>query len=58
MTAPLSDNITKTTDFVAKLNEWQKNTGGLTSEEYSDFADTLIRNKEVYTPKDYFDSAD
>ena len=56
MTAPLSDN--KTNDYVAKLNEWQKKNDGLTSEEYSDFANTLIRNKEVYTPKDYFDSAD
>lgn len=38
--------------FVEQLNNWKKKTGGLTAKEYSEFEDTLKRNKEVYTPKE------
>ncbi len=38
--------------FVTKLNEWKRKTGGLTSEEYSEFSNTLTRNKELYSSKE------
>ena len=37
--------------FIEQLNSWKQKTGGLTPREYSEFEDTLKRNKEVYTPK-------
>ena len=38
--------------FVTKLNEWKRKTGGLSSKEYSDFSNTLTRNKEMYSSKE------
>lgn len=38
--------------FVSKLNEWKRKTGGLTSEEYLDFTNTLSRNKETFSTKE------
>ena len=38
--------------FVQQLNNWKQKTGGLTAEEYDEFASTLKRNKEVYTQKE------
>lgn len=35
--------------FVEKLNEWRRNTGGLSQDEYQDFENALKRNKEVYS---------
>lgn len=37
--------------FIEKLNEWKRKTGGLTNEEYSDFTESIARNKEVFTPR-------
>lgn len=33
--------------FVDKVNEWKRKTGGLTSEEYSDFEESLSRNNKL-----------
>ena len=38
--------------FIEQLNNWKQKTGGLTPDDYSEFAGTLKRNKEVYTPKE------
>ena len=38
--------------FVQQLDNWKQKTGGLTPEEYDEFAGTLKRNKEVYTQKE------
>ena len=38
--------------FINKLNEWKMKTGGLTAEEYSDFTNSLTRNKEMYSSKE------
>lgn len=38
--------------FVEQLNMWKQKTGGLSQKEYSDFENTLRRNKEVYMPKE------
>ncbi len=38
--------------FVDKVNEWKRKTGGLTSEEYDDFSNALVRNKESYSTKE------
>ena len=37
--------------FVEKLNEWRRNTDGLSQGEYQDFENALKRNKEVYSTK-------
>ena len=38
--------------FIDKLNEWKRKTGGLSQEEYNDFASSLTRNKEAYSLKE------
>ena len=38
--------------FVTKLNEWKRKTGGLSTKEYSEFSNTLTRNKEIYSSKE------
>jgi antitoxin Phd len=38
--------------FVDKVNEWKRKTGGLTPEEYNDFSNALVRNKESYSTKE------
>ena len=38
--------------FVEKVNEWKRKTGGLTPEEYNDFSNVLVRNKETYNTKE------
>ena len=38
--------------FINKLNEWKIKTGGLTAAEYSDFTNSLTRNKEMYSSKE------
>ena len=38
--------------FVERVNEWKLKTGGLSDDEYSDFARTVSRNKEAYAPGD------
>lgn len=40
--------------FVDKVNEWKRKTGGLTPEEYNDFSNALVRNKESYSTKEAF----
>ncbi|MBO7637779.1 MAG: type II toxin-antitoxin system prevent-host-death family antitoxin [Treponema sp.] len=37
--------------FIEKLKEWKDSTGGLTQEEYDEFAASIARNKETYTVK-------
>ena len=37
--------------FIEKLKEWKDSTGGLTQEEYDEFAASIARNKETYTIK-------
>ncbi len=38
--------------FVDKVNEWKQKTGGLTQDEYDDFSNALVRNKESYSTKE------
>ncbi len=38
--------------FVDKVNEWKRKTGGLTQDEYDDFSNALVRNKESYSTKE------
>ena len=38
--------------FLDKVNEWKRKTGGLTQEEYEEFAHALNRNKETYRAKE------
>ena len=38
--------------FIDKLNEWKQKTGGLTNEEYNDFASGLTRNEESYSSRE------
>ena len=40
--------------FVDKVNVWKRKTGGLTPEEYNDFSNALVRNKESYSTKEAF----
>ena len=37
--------------FIDQLNNWRRRTGGLTAEEYSDFENAVVRNKENYSQK-------
>lgn len=38
--------------FVDKVNEWKRKTGGLTQDEYDNFSNALVRNKETYSTKE------
>lgn len=38
--------------FVDKVNEWKRKTGGLSQDEYDDFSNALVRNKETYSTKE------
>ena len=38
--------------FIENLKKWKHQTGGLSEEEYSDFADKLSRDKSEYQPKE------
>ena len=38
--------------FVDEVNEWKRKTGGLTQDEYDDFSNALVRNKESYSTKE------
>ena len=38
--------------FIESVNKWKHKTGGLSKEEFSDFANRLTRDKSEYQPKE------
>ena len=58
MQTAVSDNKSEPIKIITKLNTWKRKTGGLTTEEYSDFSNTLTRNKELHSTTDEFTSDD